>query len=76
LAVDPFETENGILEEAIVTCGLPYIKTAREGVERLGKIVTEHGAADADGILFADPDDAWYLEIGSGHHYVAPRIPD
>lgn len=76
LAVDSFDTEKGILEEAMVTCVLPYIKTAREGVERLGKIVTEHGAAEADGILFADPDEAWYLEIGSGHHYVAQRIPD
>lgn len=76
LAADPFETETGILEEAMVTVVLPYIKTAKEGVLRLGKIVEEHGAAEADGILFADRDEAWYLEIGSGHHWVAMRIPD
>ena len=75
-AVDPFNEEKGILEEAMVTVVLPYVKTAREGVERLGKIVEKHGAAEADGILFADRDEAWYLEIGSGHHYVAQRIPD
>ncbi|QNQ82816.1 C69 family dipeptidase [Lactobacillus sp. PV012] len=75
-AADPFNEKSGILEEAMVTVVLPYIKTAREGVERLGKIVQEHGAAEADGILFADKNEAWYMEIGSGHHYVAQRIPD
>lgn len=76
MAADPFDEEKGILEEAMVTVVLPYIKSAREGVERLGKIVQEHGAAEADGILFADKNEAWYMEIGSGHHYVAQRIPD
>ena len=76
MAMDPFDEEKGILEEAMVTVVLPYIKSAREGVERLGKIVQKHGAAEADGILFADRDEAWYMEIGSGHHYVAQRIPD
>ena len=30
LAIDPFKTEGGILEEAMVTVVLPYVKTARE----------------------------------------------
>lgn len=76
LAVDPFDTDKGILEEAMVTVVLPYVKTAREGVKRLGQIVEKHGAAEADGILFGDRDEAWYMEIGSGHHWVAMRIPD
>jgi dipeptidase len=76
LAVDPFNEKTGILEEAMVTVVLPYVKTAREGVRRLGQIVEQHGAAEADGILFADPTEAWYLEIGSGHEWVAQRIPD
>lgn len=76
LAADPFDTKKGILEEAMITVVLPYIKTAREGVKRLGEIVEKYGAAEADGILFGDRDEAWYLEIGSGHHWVAQRIPD
>lgn len=76
MAVDPFDTEKGILEEAMVTVVLPYVKTAREGVQHLGDIVAKHGAAEADGILFSDPDEAWYMEIGSGHQWVAQRIPD
>lgn len=76
LAIDPFETESGIREEAMVTVVLPYVKTAQEGVKLLGKIVEEKGAAEANGILFGDEDEAWYMEIGSGHHWVARRIPD
>lgn len=76
MAADPFDTEKGILEEAMVTVVLPYIKSARQGVELLGNIVEKHGAAEADGILFADQNEAWYMEIGSGHHWVAQRIPD
>lgn len=76
LAADPFNETSGLLEEAMVTIVLPYVKTAREGVLRLGKIVEQHGAAEANGILFADPNEAWYLEIGSGHEWVAQRIPD
>lgn len=76
MAADPFNTKTGILEEAMVTVILPYIKSAREGVQRLGEIVEKYGAAEADGILFGDRDEAWYMEIGSGHHWVAQRIPD
>ncbi|GGV10755.1 C69 family dipeptidase [Lactobacillus acetotolerans] len=76
IAADPFNTKSGILEEAMVTVVLPYIKNARDGVQRLGKIIEKHGAAEADGILFADRDEAWYMEIGSGHYWVAQRIPD
>lgn len=76
LAIDPFEEETGILEEAIVTVVLPYVKTAREGIRRLGKIIDEHGSAEANGILFADQNEAWYFEVGSGHQWVAQRIPD
>lgn len=73
---DPFDTEHGILEEAMVSVVLPYIKSARQGVKRLGEIVEKHASAEADGILFADKNEAWYMEIGSGHHWVAQRIPD
>lgn len=76
LAVDPFNEKKGILEEAMVTVVLPYVKTAQAGVKRLGKIVEDQGAGEADGILFADPQEAWYMEIGSGHEWVAQRIPD
>ncbi|MTV81124.1 C69 family dipeptidase [Secundilactobacillus folii] len=75
LAADPL-IEAGIGEEAMVTVTLPYIKTAREGVKRLGAIISYYGTSETNGILFADKNEAWYMETGSGHQWVAQRIPD
>ena len=75
LGADPL-VENGISEEAMVTVVLPYIKSAREGVARLGSIIEKYGTSETNGVLFSDEDEVWYFESGSGHHWVAQRIPD
>ncbi|GAX02776.1 dipeptidase [Secundilactobacillus pentosiphilus] len=75
LAADPL-VKDGIGEEAMVTVTLPYVKTAREGVSRLGTIISHYGTSESNGILFADRTEAWYFETGSGHYWVAQRIPD
>ncbi|KRM56056.1 C69 family dipeptidase [Lacticaseibacillus sharpeae] len=72
---DPF-VEHGIIEECMITVVLPYVKSAREGVRRLGQLIETHGTGEANGILFADHDEAWYMEVVSGHHWLAQRIPD
>ncbi|MHA8262949.1 C69 family dipeptidase [Lactobacillaceae bacterium Melli_B3] len=75
LGYDPL-VKDGIGEEAMVTVVLPYVKTARQAVNRLGTIIEQYGTCESNGILFADNDEAWYLDTGSGHHWVAIRIPD
>src|SRR5699024_12863787 len=45
MAMDPFDEEKGILEEAMVTVVLPYIKSAREGIGSLCKNSQKLGAA-------------------------------
>ncbi|WP_156403256.1 C69 family dipeptidase, partial [Paucilactobacillus suebicus] len=75
LIADPL-VPDGLNEEAMVTVVLPYIKTAREGVTRLGEIIKQFGTNESNGILFADNDEAWYMETGGGHYWVAQRIPD
>lgn len=75
LAADPY-VQDGIGEEAMVTVTLPYIHSAREGVERLGHIIEEHGTYETNGILFSDVNEVWYMETGAGHYWVAQRIPD
>ncbi|MDN2453053.1 C69 family dipeptidase [Lactobacillus sp. UCMA15818] len=74
LGADPLVSE-GIGEEAMITVTLPYIHSAREGVQYLGRIVEEKGASESNGILFADQAESWYMEIATGHHWVAQRIP-
>ncbi len=75
LAADPL-VPDGIQEEAMITVVLPYVTTAREGVARLGQLAEKYGTAETNGILFADVHEAWYLETGAGHQWVAQRIPD
>ncbi|KRL00077.1 dipeptidase A [Liquorilactobacillus capillatus DSM 19910] len=75
LGADPL-VKKGIGEEAMVTVTLPYIHSAREGVAYLGHIVEKYGASETNGVLFSDQDEVWYMEIATGHYWVAQRIPD
>ncbi|GLB46834.1 dipeptidase [Philodulcilactobacillus myokoensis] len=75
LSADPL-VKDGIGEEAMVTVVLPYIKTARDGVKRLGSLIEKYGSDENNGILFSDENEVWYMENGSGHHWVAVKIPD
>lgn len=75
LALDPL-VEDGLAEDALVSVVLPFISSAREGVRRIGDIVAEHGSAESNSVLLADADEVWYLELATGHHWAAQRIPD
>lgn len=76
LGLDPFNDVDGIGEEDFVTLVLPYIKTAREGVQRLGGLIEKYGTYEANAISFGDRDEVWYMETIGGHHWAAVRIPD
>jgi dipeptidase len=47
----------GIGEEDIVVLVLPYIHSAREGVERLGELLERYGTYESNGIAFNDEDE-------------------
>ena len=70
------EVVGGIGEEDIVTLVLPYIKSAREGVLRLGEILEKYGTYEMNGIAFQDVDEIWWLETIGGHHWIAKRVKD
>ncbi|AHU89227.1 peptidase C69 [Trueperella pyogenes] len=81
LAADPLvvaegDTPGGIGEEDLVLLVLPYIRSAREGVRRLGALLEEYGTYEMNGIAFADADEIWWLETVGGHHWMARRVPD
>ncbi len=70
------DVPGGIGEEDIVVLVLPYIHSAREGVERLGKLLEQYGTYESNGIAFNDADEVWWLETIGGHHWMARRVPE
>lgn len=73
--VDPY-VKDGLAESALTSVVLPSVKTAREGVELIAKIVEEKGAAEGNIVTIADKEGIWYMEILSGHQYVAILFPE
>ena len=70
------ETPGGIGEEDIITLVLPYVSSAREGVERLGELLERYGTYESNGVIISDVDEIWYVETIGGHHWIARRVPD
>ena len=74
LEYDPY-VKDGLAENCTYNIVLPYIHTAREGVERLGKLIEEYGSAEGFGIGFIDDNEIWYLENACGHRWLACKMP-
>ena len=74
LKADPL-VEDGLAEAAMVDLALPRSKTAREVIENVAKVIEEKGSAEGNIIVAADKNELWYMEILSGHQYVAIKFP-
>lgn len=74
-AADPF-AENGLYELSANEIILSRAATAREGIEIIADIVDKHGSGEGSIIMTADADEAWYMEIYTGHQYAAIRLPE
>ena len=70
------EVPGGIGEEDMLTIVLPYIRSAREGVLRLGALLERYGTYEMNGIAFSDVDEIWWMETVGGHRWIARRVPD
>lgn len=70
------EVSGGIGEEDLVTIILPYIRSAKEGVGRMGALLEQFGTYEMNGVAFGDEKDIWYIETIGGHHWIARRVPD
>lgn len=75
LLTDPL-VPDGLAENCVFNIVLPYIHSAREGVERLGSLIDQYGSAEGFGIQFIDDKEVWYLENACGHKWLACKIPD
>lgn len=75
LALDPL-VKNGIGEDALLSIVLPFIHSAREGVEYLGHLIAIYGSHEGNGIIFSDKNEVWYMEIPTGHYWAATKLPE
>ena len=75
LGADPL-VKGGIGEEDMLTIVLPYIRSAREGVLRLGALIERYGTYEMNGVGFQDLNEIWWFESIGGHHWMAKRVPD
>lgn len=72
---DPF-VEPG-LREAILAASVAAVSTtAREAVDVLLGYVDTYGSEEGNTVMITDQKEAWFVEIYSGHHYVAMKMPD
>ena len=70
------DVPGGIGEEDLVVLVLPYVRSAREGVLRLGSLLEKYGTYEMNGIGFNDENEVWWLETIGGHHWIAKRVQD
>ena len=75
LAADPL-VDTGLTEFAASDLVICQSKTAREAVETLAKILDNFGSSEVNIALFADQNEAWYMEMYTGHQYAAVKLPD
>lgn len=75
IAADPY-VKNGLHEISITDLILSRAATPREGVELIADIVDKYGNGEGSIIMLADRNEAWYMELYTGHTYAAIKLPD
>ena len=75
LSLDPY-VPSGLAENSVYHIILPYIRSAREGVLRLGGLIEEYGSAEGFGIAFMDGKETWYVENAGGHRWFGKKMPE
>ena len=72
---DPY-VETGLHELSANDIILSRATSARHGIEIVAQIVDEYGSGEGNIIMTADSNEAWYMEIYTGHQYAAIKLPD
>ncbi|MCQ2792380.1 MAG: C69 family dipeptidase [Bacilli bacterium] len=75
MAADPFP-KTGISEDNLAQIPGALATSARNAMEIVAKIVDKSGMYEATAIFATDQKETWYMEIYSGHQYVAVKLPD
>ena len=74
LEQDPF-VDIGLREAILPGLIACQVKTSREAVDLLAKLVDKYGSSEGNILFFADKKEAWIFEIYGGHTYAAMKMP-
>ena len=75
IKADPY-VKTGVSESGMDQLLICQIASAREGVELLASLIDKYGMSNAETIVFADQNEAWYMELYTGHQYAAVKLPN
>ena len=75
IEADPF-VSTGLHELSANDLILSRATSARHGIEIIADIVDTYGSGEGNIIMTADKNEAWYMEIYTGHQYAAIKLPD
>ena len=76
IQADPYNTASGAGEKSLPILLALCCSSAREAVGLLGKVVAECGHFNGEIYLVADAEEAWYVEVYTGHQWAAVRMPE
>ena len=76
LVLDPKTNKNSVGERDLPGLVAANCATAREALDYFAKIIAERGHFGAETYMFADRDEAWYLEAYCGHQWAAVKMPE
>ena len=74
LKVDPY-VPDGAGENSLPGLLASCCATAREALDLTAKVIAEKGHNGGEIYMFADRDEAWYLEVYTGHQWAAVKMP-
>lgn len=75
LKYDPF-IDTGITEDNIAGVLAATCNSAKGAMEYLANIIDIKGSGEPNIVLTLDQNEAWLMEIYSGHQYCAIKLPD
>ncbi len=78
LEKDPFDpvVYNDVGEPNLPDYMIGNAATAREAVNLLAEAIAERGHDGSEIYMVADKNEAWYIEVYTGHHWAAVKMPE
>ena len=76
LEVDPFMRHTGTGEESLPGLLSLCCSTVQEALKMIETVIAQCGHTNGEIYMIADKDEAWYVEVYSGHQWAAVKMPE